>query len=238
VRKFVSTEVSYTPFEFDHESQGNYSTLAFSGESPLYRSLGFGGRVPVHRIDFEHSPDETGLGDIEFYLKYPIFIRPHLGQVISGGLNVEAPTGDDEMGLGAGHWEVDPFVSMSFPFSKWVLHGSFGALFELGGGEEEHHDEANVASEGGEHHDIIDPHEEEELIYHSGVAYVLAPLAFNLVVKGRTDLSNEDSSTEIRLAPEINFISGQFTPKLNADVPLTDKESFTYRVSFATTWRF
>ena len=86
----------------------------------------------VAPIDFQQSAEGSwtrGLGDVAFAVKRTLHASHERGRIVSGGLEIVVPTGEDTVGLGNG-------VTVIEPFAMWgqVLPG--GAFLQMHGGAE------------------------------------------------------------------------------------------------------
>mgnify|MGYP001824644750 FL=1 len=90
----------------------------------------------------EATGGDRGVGDVEFVLGYALIEEGSGSPQLTAGLEIIAPTGDEDAGLGAGAWGWGPFLALSKQVvPKWYLHANLALQM------------TNDAEEGGEKKD-------------------------------------------------------------------------------------
>jgi hypothetical protein len=108
--------------------------------------------------------------DAEVAAKLGLVATQHGGLLLSAGVSFELPTGSEKKGLGAGHFEISPFVTASSaPVNNLVLYGLLADRISAGS----HGDPAEAPGEV--HGSVLAPHSDHELTTRLGAAYVRGP---------------------------------------------------------------
>ena len=152
--------------------------------------------LPYLRQEIEEADEtsrDSGIGDVEFALGYALIEEQRNAPQLTAGLEVVAPTGDEDNGLGAGAWGWGPFVALSKQvIPKLYLHANLA--YQM----------TNDAEEDGEKQD------ERELEY--GIAAVYQPtdeLDLILELVGAYEKEKNDEATEhsnaLQLVPGIKY---------------------------------
>src|SRR5207249_1665510 len=81
--------------------------------------------LPVASID-SGSGRQTGVGDVEVAVKRVLFADRAGTRIVSGGLEVAFPTGDQGRSLGEGTTRFAPFVAAGFAFGPASLQTTIG----------------------------------------------------------------------------------------------------------------
>ena len=66
-----------------------------------------------------------GLGDVTMAAKYVLHASRASTRIVSGGLEVKAPTGRERSGLGGGTTVLEPFVSAGFALREFTIQAQF-----------------------------------------------------------------------------------------------------------------
>jgi Putative MetA-pathway of phenol degradation len=93
--------------------------------------------APVHSRRPAEGGRETGLGDLSLGAKVALVHRPRL-VIVSTGLDLTVPSGDEDRGLGAGHAALEPFALAWLPFGparRWSLQAAGHLDVPLAGDE-------------------------------------------------------------------------------------------------------
>jgi len=137
----VEVEVQGLNFMVGDE-EGHALITSIYGQVALLSWLSVTVRAPVALVRFEDGRAALGNADMEFGLRALIYASDHGGLIVSGGLSVEAPTGEEEDALGGGHWALAPHILLSSQVSERVIFsGVLGAGVTL---DEEEFDRASV----------------------------------------------------------------------------------------------
>ncbi len=148
------------------DRSGHWQLVALSLEYAVTPRLSFSGRLPFARIRYDAGSTEYGPGDAEVAAKVGLVATQHGGLLLSAGASFELPTGSEKKGLGAGHFEISPFVTASSaPVNNLVLYGVLADRISTGSAE----------APGEAHGSVLAPHSDHELTTRLGAAYVRGP---------------------------------------------------------------
>ena len=155
----VGVEVSSASFDVAG-MQGRWLAVTPQAEWQLGQRLSLLGTLPLARVDFQGGESHTGLGDLGLSAKVRLYASEHGGLLLSTGLGVELPTGDDEHGLGGGHPELTPFLIASSTLwhgggFEWIVHGLGSLRMAIGGHDHVHNGPAGNS--------MLSPHASREL---------------------------------------------------------------------------
>jgi hypothetical protein len=151
------------------DRSGQWQLVALSLEYAVTPRLSISGRLPFARIRYNGGSTEYGPGDAEVGAKVAIVATQHGGLLLSAGASLELPTGSEAKGLGAGHFELSPFITASsMPIDHLVLYGLVADRISVGTHEESQ-------TQGEVHGSVLAPHSDHELSSRLGAAYVGGP---------------------------------------------------------------
>ena len=152
-------------FDFGDGFSGNWQILTLAAEWRLIEQLSLSARVPAVHLSLDDGRRVIGLGDIEASAKYRLVATDHGEFIASAGLGSAFPTGPVELGLGAGHFELSPFVTLSSRPLPWlVIYGAANDKIALGDTDAERIDERAP------HGSVVSPHQPHEMDTRLGVA--------------------------------------------------------------------
>ncbi|MGM0556998.1 MAG: hypothetical protein ACQEVA_11515 [Myxococcota bacterium] len=169
-------EVSAEASRFDRGNgfSGNWQVVTLGAEWSALDDLSLSLRVPMAHLSLDDGRRVAGLSDIELSAKYRVFASPHGEFIASAGVGTALPTGVPEDGLGAGHFEVSPFVTVSSAPNDWlILYGAAIDKLSLG-----RNAETTTIDERAGHGSVIVPHEPHELDTRLGVAILPVDSAY------------------------------------------------------------
>jgi hypothetical protein len=165
-------EVSAEASRFDRGNgfSGNWQVLTLAAEWRALDALSLSLRLPMAHLSLDDGRRVIGLSDIELSAKYRVFATPHGGFIASAGVGTALPTGVAADGLGAGHFEISPFVAVSSAPTDWlIVYGAAIDKISLG-----QNVETMTLDERAGHGSVIAPHEPHELDTRLGVAMLPA----------------------------------------------------------------
>jgi hypothetical protein len=84
----------------DFQELSGYLEYAFSNRLSAFFE------APVRFLNAEVNPDHSDFGDVNFGAKYAIVASE--GNYLTAQFRTYSPTGDEERGLGTGHWSLEP----------------------------------------------------------------------------------------------------------------------------------
>lgn len=168
----AEVDVDAASFDFGGELRGDWQTFGVRAEVAPTERFSASVRVPwahLHLADGRHA---VGLSDIEGTLKLRMLATEHGGLIASAGLGAGLPTGQSRYGLGAGHFEIAPFVAASAqPNAHLILDAIVAdkvSVGHVGGGQ-------TTASASGLHGPLIAPHADHEAQLGLGIAGIAGP---------------------------------------------------------------
>jgi hypothetical protein len=140
--------------------RGRWVTVTPQAEVQLGRHLSLLGTVPLARVDYQGGASHNGLGDVGLSAKLRLYASDHGGLLLSAGLGVELPTGDDGNGLGGGHAELAPFAVAASTLwhgggAEWIAYGLGSLRMALGAHDHVHNGPAGNS--------MLSPHAQREL---------------------------------------------------------------------------
>jgi hypothetical protein len=140
--------------------RGRWVAVTPQAEVQLGRYLSLLGTLPLARIDYQEGGAHSGLGDVGLSGKLRLYASDHGGLLLSAGLGVELPTGDDENGLGGGHPELAPFAIASSSLwhgagLEWIAYALGSLRMALGAHDHVHNGPAGNS--------MLSPHAQGEL---------------------------------------------------------------------------
>ena len=177
--------------------------------------------APIIFLDPETGPKESGVGDLEVGFRFVAFNAEYT--LLTFGLNVVAPTGDDERDLGAGHAALEPVAL---------------GLFDLGCG-------TTLQTEVGFELPVDVDEPENEFIYNVALGHTFLGTECNsffrwvtpfIEFNGTSALNGDDSGhTVIDVTPGVSW---QFSRKSEVAVgysrPITGDRNFDdqFRIAY------
>ena len=81
--------------------------------------------IAVPGVSMPGTPRTHGIGDLELSLKHTIFASAERPRIVSLGLEVVLPSGNEEEGFGHGTPIFEPFISAGAMLRDWYLQGQF-----------------------------------------------------------------------------------------------------------------
>ena len=209
LRDLAGTELSF--LSFDHGlTAGTLTTLNIRGEIALGRWVA-GIAMPYHRLALDTLPDERhGVGDPSAQLKFQLIPMGADRLSLQLGTRIALPLGDQHEGLGAGHYEVNPFVSAMWLGSLLSWHGTLGWSESI---SSHTHDPSSPDSLDSMATSAISSsplkaHANRELVGHVGSTLALGTHWFvNAVMEGNQPLANSRWDSSLILMPELGWAS-------------------------------
>jgi hypothetical protein len=219
----VPTPHNVVSFRYAHdrlrdEGNANQDTFELGVEYSPVRWFSFELGVPYAMLNPDRGPYEDNLDSMEFAFKFASFAFEERGIVVTAGLEMGLPTGDDAKGIGSNNEvELEPFVTMGYKLDKFELI----PLVKVG---------LPVKRNDGE--DL-----EPELGYQVSALYHFhSRVAALLEVVGATNLKGEERGrTVIDVSPGLKFRpfdqpSIEFG--VNATLPVTSQKDRHWGVGF------
>ena len=213
--------------------RGTVITLAPRAQWALSDQWALGARVPVHVFrSGDSNPDTLGFGDLDLLIKKSDLTGDWH---ITWGLGVEVPTGARSKGLGTGHLEISPVLSV-MSAGELRFHGTLSLLWSFAG-----HDHGTIASIP-DPVNLVAPHGNRELQYHLGVLTPISGQAyFNAVLGGASVLSGEDGTegSTFWLSPQFGWMSSQTTRVVLApQIPFGGHQRYQWKVTLNLDYLF
>lgn len=237
---FLELDSQAVRFELD-ERRGDYLLTAPTVEFAFQKRVSGSLRVPMASIVYDDQQNAFGIGDIELGSKVGLFASPHGGLILSAGTGIELPTGNEEQGLGSGHFELSPYlVASSAPTYDLVLFGLVAERISLEEhAEEDHHVSAAEEDHHEAHGSVLSPHEDHELFSRFMAGYIFSPIYLAagadvvLAWSGENLLGPVDARGEIgwRARRDVRVAVG-------ADFPVAGENRFEWRVRTGLVWMF
>ncbi len=206
LRNLAGMDISV--LSFDHgRTAGTLTTVSVRGEIAMGRWVA-GVSLPYHHLVLKDRDDIHGVGDPTKLVKYQLIRMGADGLSLQIGTRVTLPLGAQHDGLGAGHYEVSPFVSAMGMGARLSWHGTLGLSESI---SSHSHDPSATGSEeqsGAISSSPVTAHANRELMGHLGATLVLGEhwLA-NAIVEGRQPLSDSRWETSVVLMPELGWAS-------------------------------
>jgi hypothetical protein len=165
----ASVGVTASSFDFGGRFRGDWQTVTPRLEWAFAERWSASVRLPIAHLHFADGRRAIGLADIELSGKYRIVATEHGEFILSGGLGTALPTGDRTVGLGAGHVEFSPFLTLSSqPVSWLIFSGLINERLSLGKPE-------TAVDSQGPHGSILSPHASHELEGRLAATALLGP---------------------------------------------------------------
>jgi hypothetical protein len=162
----VELSAEASGFDFGDGFSGNWQAVSIGAEWRIIDRFSLSARIPTAHLALDDGRRVVGLADIEASAKYRIAATEHGGFIASAGIGAGFPTGSVELGLGAGHFELSPFVMMSTRPVDWLaVYGAAIDKLSLGDASD-----AQPIDERAPHGSIIAPHQPHEMDVRLGVA--------------------------------------------------------------------
>jgi hypothetical protein len=221
--RVLELELEWTAFEYG-EVRGDAQQLSLLAEIPLGDLLSISARLPFASVAFAGRERGAGLGDPEVGVKVAVLSDDAL--VVSLGAGLELPIGDEDRGLGGGHFELTPFVIGSWaPIERAVILASL--QYHVALGEEDHHHLAALA-----------PHEAHEIGGRLSVAWLEPPGYLLAGVKLSAPLVESELGTAFDGRVEIGaMIFDELRAAIRLDVPISGERA-PNRASIGVAWLF
>lgn len=173
-------ETTFSGFDYDGV-KGSFITNAFKYTHSLSSSAVLGIGLPIHSLMHEGRRTEVGLGDVDLNSKFYLYGDGHFD--VSGGLRLEIPTGNEDRGIGSGHFEFSPFFSAMQSLGAFMPHASLSFLIAPS------HDHSAITPKI----NFVAPHAQSELRYQAGLFYTASEnINFDAVLGAATVLNGGD----------------------------------------------
>jgi hypothetical protein len=237
------TKVRLDAFSFD-EDDGRLTTLRFEGEYAFNRSVSLEIDVPFTFLDEDDEPSVSSLDTVGLGVKVANYAFEERGLLLTYGLELGLPTGDDGKGIGSNNeLEIAPFFAFGWKRGRFELvsfvefgiptnqtEGDEGGDGNDDGDGDDDDGDGRVAKSGdGEAGEV-----ETELEWSLSALYWLSPRIQGMIeLDLETVLSGEESGeTIVNLSPGIKL-----RPRETSDwwigfsigFPISDREDFELR---------
>lgn len=117
----VEASVEASSFDRGAGFGGSWQVVTLAAQWRALDTLSLRISAPFAQIALDDGRRVIGLGDIEASATYQAWAAAHGLLVASVGLGLECPTGVVSDGLGAGHFELNPFVAASSRLADWLV---------------------------------------------------------------------------------------------------------------------
>jgi hypothetical protein len=214
--------------------RGRWVAVTPQAEVQLGRYLSLLGTLPLARIDYQGGDSHNGLGDVGLSAKLRLYASDH-GGLLSAGLGVELPTGDDETGLGGGHPELAPFAIASSTLwhghgLEWIAYGLGSLRMALG-----RHDHLHNGPAG---NSMLSPHASRELFGRFMSALVRGQGCLGAGLEGARVLSGGPPGY-LAARGELGTVMGQSLRLfLSVDATVAGEQRFGVRGQAGSAWLF
>jgi hypothetical protein len=216
------------------DRSGHWQLVALSLEYALTPRLSLSGHLPFGRIRYDGGSTEYGPGDAEVGAKVSLVATQHGGLLLSAGASFELPTGSEVKGLGAGHFEISPFVTASSALvNNLVLYGLLADRISAGS----HAD--SVEAPGEVHGSVLAPHSDHELTTRLGAAYVRGPAYLSAGVEYVEVFVPSLAAGPLVLRGELGILFlSELRLALGFDVPAAGPHRYEWRRRLGIAWFF
>lgn len=120
----LEVELQTARFDFGGARRGFWQSYVARGEWSLGERASVSLRAPWALVRFEDGRTALGLSDLELGARVGLIQTAHGELLVSAGLAVEVPTGEERLELGNGHVELTPFVVGSGQLTRrWLWTG-------------------------------------------------------------------------------------------------------------------
>lgn len=223
----VEANVHAASFDFG-ELRGDWQVLSVRGELAPTPWMSISARVPWAHLHLSDGRRAIGLSDVEAATKFRLAATEHGGFIASAGLGTALPTGATEYGLGAGHWELAPFVAIAAqPHRHIVLDALATQTLSLTSSRP-------TDSADGPHGALVAPHSDLETATRIGAAWVGARWYARVGAEGvwawRTDEDGVSAEADLGYA-----MPARWRIAIGGALPIAGTERFRWlsRVSAA-----
>jgi len=223
-------DVQTARFDLGGSWRGQWSTLTPSLEWRLHERFSLMGRLPVAMISLDDGRAVAGLADAELAVKYLIWASTHGGVILSAGAGLELPTGSAQDALGAGHFELSPFLALSTqPWSRLILNTLISERVSLEG------DEPSPSHTGSP----LAVHAAHELLVRQSVAWLEGPVYGTVGVDKIFVWSRDEPAGPLSARAELGFAqSGAWRASLAASLPLAGQARQQWSSTLSLAWIF
>ena len=221
----ASVELTSSTFDFGRRFRGDWQTMTPRLEWAFNERWSASVRTPIAHLHFSDGRRVIGLADIELSGKYRIVATEHGEFILSAGLGTALPTGVEADGLGAGHFEFSPFVTLSSQPASWlILSGLINERLSLA--------KTDPAIESqGPHGSILAPHAPHEIEARLAATALVGPTYLKagwdqiFVLAGQTGPLGAG-----RL--EVGYTErGEFRLSAGAKIPVTGEQRYRWQVT-------
>jgi hypothetical protein len=215
--------------------RGRWVAVTPQAEVQLGRYLSLLGTVPLARVDYQAGAAYSGLGDVGLSAKLRLYASDHGGLLLSAGLGMELPTGDDENGLGGGHPELAPFALGSSSLwhgagLEWIAYALGSLRMALGG-----HDHVHQGPAG---NSMLSPHAQRELFGRLMSALVRGQGYLGAGLEGARVLSGGPPGY-LAVRGELGTVLGESLRLfLSIDATVAGEQRFGVRGQVGSAWLF
>jgi hypothetical protein len=163
----VEVDAEASSFDLGPWRRGSWQSVAVTAQYAPLEWFSLSARLPVASVQYEDGRGAMGLADVEVGARIRLFETPHGGIIVSAGVGLELPTGDEATGLGGGHYELSPYVAMSTQPLDWLIVSTLvSARLSLLDDEDGHSGPPTA------HGAVIAPHAPREVFTRVSAAWV------------------------------------------------------------------
>jgi len=224
------------------QHHGSWQSVTLNGEYAPLRWLALSARLPVARIQVNDQDSAFGLGDMDAGVRAQVLDVGNGAFQWTVGVNVIAPTGNADKGLGSGHAALAGHTAFNVRLHSDVfLAGLVQYAGSLKGNEHSHdhdHDHGGSSADdiGGS---LIAPHGDQEL---SGVLGLTMNTKFGYVGTGAEviyGIKEPVGMGPINLHLNLGVdLSKAWQIRANMSLPVTDKTRYLWRTNLSLHWTF
>lgn len=223
-------DVQTARFDLGDSWRGQWSTLTPSLELRLHERFSLLAMLPMAWISLDDGRAVAGLADAGLSAKYLIWASPHGGMILSSGLGLELPTGSAQDALGAGHFELAPFIALSTqPWSRLIFNTLISERISLEGDDP-------TPSHTGSPLAVHSPH---ELLVRQRVSWLQGAVYGSLGVDKIFVWSEDEPTGPLSASAELGYAQpGAWRASLGATMPLAGQARQQWSSTLSLAWIF
>jgi hypothetical protein len=242
-RTRVGFELETGSFTLDLDG-GYWLTACVGAEVALGRRVALTTRLPATFLTRDQGGEAFGLGDADLGVRVLLFEADDFS--LASGLAVEFPIGDRESGIGAGHFELSPYVAAASSIDAFSFRASLAYRGSIGvhshgddAGAHSHGDDAVAHSHGATAEYALGYHADHEIVASVSGTYTFDVVYLTVGTDVAVALVHSERWGMVRAKADVGFVVDD-TWRFNAgvDVPIDPPSGPNWSARVGTDWLF
>jgi hypothetical protein len=216
----------------DEASGRDFQAMSLVARAALHERFAVGAEAGFARVA-SPAGDAAGVGDATLRVEGVPLLTDAIA--LLGGVALDVPSGDGSNGLGAGHFELRPYLRTTVAIDPaFAVHALVAGAFSLARHEERSIYDWPLVKWGGAAHlhdgSRVAPHDGVETALELGGTYRLGPAWLGLASAVSLLPERANVLGPVLVRADLGALVGNLRLTAGIDVPVTDERRFVYRV--------